>query len=286
MKTLVLALLLFSFGLPVVLAIGSVIVNLRSDRERLGRYQAKLGAGFWGRVCLGAVHAMASTGLIGLTYWLGFFPGRQGRGGGPPLLLVHGLYHNPSVWIFFRRCLKRAGFGNIYTFGYNSFTRTYPDLVFEMTRRMEEVLAENPGQKVGLIGHSLGGLIVRGAMADDRFKGRLGAVITLGAPHQGSELAAFGIGRLARSLHPANPIFAQLRAQKPVEGVAKLSLFVPVDSIVFPVRCLEIEEPGWQQEARQPSVSHVGLAYDRGLAYRVIDQLRECKESGWFEAKA
>lgn len=260
----------------------SALHNLLHDRERLGAWRAGLGPGFWGRVVLGGMDFLAAQVLVSLTFWMGGLPFRQGGGEGPPVILVHGLYHNPSAWLLFRRVLRREGFANVYTFGYNSFTRTYADLVHELTRHMEAVLRENPNQKLALVGHSLGGLIIRGAMADDRFKGRIAAVVTLGTPHRGSALAALGIGRLARQLRPSDHIFQQLAAQRNVEGVAKLSLFAPVDNMVFPVRCLEVDEPGWQQECRQPSVSHQGMIYDRGLALRTVAHLRECLESGWF----
>jgi triacylglycerol esterase/lipase EstA (alpha/beta hydrolase family) len=120
-------------------------------------------------------------------------------------------------------------------------------------------------------------------MADDRFRGKLGAVITLGTPHQGSALAALGIGRLARQLRPANSIFEQLAAQKSDENVAKLSLFTSLDNMVFPTRLLEIAEPGWEQECIAPDVGHVGLLYDRGVVQKTIALLEKCQQSGGFE---
>ncbi len=275
MTILLMFLLVFCVGLPLALCLASIALNLTMDRERLDKYRAELGPGFWWRVCLGAVNAAASTMFIGLTYALGYLRLRQGSGEGVPIILVHGLYHNPSAWLVMRRRLKRAGFGNVYTYGYNSFTRTYFDLVHEMTQSMETVLAANPGRKLVLVGHSLGGLVIRGAMADDRFRGKISAVVTLGTPHKGSELAWVGIGRLARSLRPSNQIFEWLAAQKRVEGVPRLSLFVPIDNMVFPVRCLELGEPGWVEECRQPDVNHVGLIYDRGFATRTIEHLEQ-----------
>lgn len=274
------------------LYVASILYNRRHDRERLDRYRCQLGSGFWGRVALGCVNFISSQLIISLTYVFGNLPYLLGKGEGPqpgldgeePVILVHGLFHNSSAWMLFKRCLKREGYGNTSVYGYNSFTRTYADLVHELTLKMEQVLKANPGKKIALVGHSLGGLIIRGAIADERFKGRLAAVVTLGTPHQGSELARLGIGRLARQLCPTDPIFEQLAAQKPVEGVAKLSLHTPLDNMVFPTRLLEIAEPGWQQECLQPSVSHQGMVYDRAIFERVLALFEECRESGWFDA--
>ncbi len=267
--------LAFCVGLPLALYLTSIVVNLVMDRERLDKYRAKLGPGFRWRVCLGALSAVVSTIFIGLTYALVYLRLSQGSSEGVPIILVHGLYHNPSAWLIMRCRLKRAGFGNVYTYGYSSFSLTYFDLVHEMTQKMEQVLAANPGRKLALVGHSLGGLIIRGAMADDRFCGKISVVVTLGSPHKGSELAWIGIGRLARSLHPSSHIFEWLAVQKKVQGVALLSLFAPIDNMVFPVRGLELGEPGWIEECRQPDVSHVGLIYDRGFAARTIKHLKQ-----------
>ncbi|MGE4504720.1 MAG: esterase/lipase family protein [Desulfovibrionaceae bacterium] len=282
---------LFVVLVPLGLMAASAVINLRDDGERFARWRAAAmggeGKGFWARSFIGALNACASTGVVGATYALGLLPRRQGRGEGPPVLLVHGLYHNPSAWLGFRRVLRREGFGNLYDFGYGSFSSTFADLVHGLTVRMERVLAENPGARLTLVGHSLGGLVIRAAMADGRFAGRVGAVATLGTPHQGSLLARLGIGRLARSLHPEDPLFERLATQEPVRGVPCLSLFTPLDNMVFPVRGLELpegetagEESAWTQEPLPPLFSHVGMVYDRGVALRVADHLREADAAG------
>ena len=119
--------------------------------------------------------------------------------------MVHGLYHNPSIWKPLSGTLRRAGFGALHTYGYSSFGPSFGRIVEGLIKRVEEILKENPGGKVVFIGHSLGGLLARKAIADPRLKGRVAALVTLGSPHQGSEMARLALGRLGRTLIPDDP---------------------------------------------------------------------------------
>ena len=51
-----------------------------------------------------------------------------------------------------------------------------------------------------LIGHSLGGLLIKSVLNHPDLADHIGLVITLATPHQGSVLAGLAMGRLGRSL--------------------------------------------------------------------------------------
>jgi pimeloyl-ACP methyl ester carboxylesterase len=202
--------------------------------------------------------------------------------GAPPVILVHGLYHNPAAWLVLRRRLAAAGFADVRCFAYSSFGPPFADIATSLADMILATAADMGDGRVLLVGHSLGGLLIRAACADARLARagtRMAGVVTLGTPHRGSRLAAtLGMGRLARSLAPDGAAIAQVRALP--DAVARgLSLYSPTDGMVLPLSgsLLDARERdgGWTQECLPP-VSHVGLLYSGEAARRTIAFLKGC----------
>jgi pimeloyl-ACP methyl ester carboxylesterase len=213
----------------------------------------------------GIFQGFASILLVCLFFPLGFMrswrhPRARDQCSLPPVVLVHGLYHNASGWLLYRFWLKRAGFRKVYGFNYSSFGVSFEDVVARFGRFVEEVEVENPGQAPVLIGHSLGGVVARAFADAPDHAGRVKALVTLGSPHGGSKLAALSLGRLGQSLLYGGPLFEQLkRAPAPV-GSHRLAIFSPMDTMVLPLEGLKIHDPGWKQLETSP-VGHVGLLF-------------------------
>lgn len=206
----------------------------------------------------------------------------------PPVILVHGLYHNPAAWFVMRHRLARAGYLDVRCYGYASFGRDFADIAAGLARFMLETAQQAPQGRVLLLGHSLGGLVIRAACADPRVVSgrqcRVAGVVTLGTPHRGSTLArVLGIGRLARGLGPGGRVvrLVQALACCPAPG---LSLFTPTDGMVLPLSGALLDEDarraGWVERA-VPPVSHVGLLYSGAAAREALAFFEELAgESG------
>ena len=198
-----------------------------------------------------------------------------------PVILVHGLYHNPAAWFVLRSRLARAGYAQVRCFGYASFGRSFEAIAADLAELLLAVAKDAPGGRVALVGHSLGGLLIRAACADARVacsEGcRVAGVVTLGTPHRGSTLAGMlGLGRLARGLAPGGEVISRVRAQPCFFGPA-LSLFTPTDGMVLPLSGSLLDEreraAGWTERALPPT-SHVGLLYSRAAAGEILAFLR------------
>lgn len=194
-----------------------------------------------------------------------------------PVILVHGLYHNPAAWTVFRRRLAAAGFTDVRPYAYSSFGPAFEHIASGLAELMLQAAEASPAKRVLLVGHSLGGLLIREACADARIAGggrcRVAGVVTLGTPHRGSRLAGLlGVGRLARGLTPGGGVIARVRGL-PACAAPALSLFSPTDGMVLPLSgsLLDAREEaaGWRQECLCP-VSHVGLLYSREAARRAV----------------
>ena len=63
-------------------------------------------------------------------------------------------------------------------------------LAEQLVAEVETILCATGADKVHLVGHSLGGVVIAQAIADRRLDGRVDTVITLGSPFGGSPWAA------------------------------------------------------------------------------------------------
>lgn len=200
----------------------------------------------------------------------------------PPVLLVHGLYHNAGCWTLFRRPLQRAGFTNIYAFQYNSWTGRFEEILKDLEKYVEEVEAQFPGQGVVLVGHSLGGLLCRTLMEGPTGRNRnvLG-LITLGTPHHGSKLGALGPGRLAQRLTYRGAIVAWIERNTAdataCPTIPKMALYSPVDNMVLPHDALFPHQRDWELLRTAP-ISHVHMLYHRKTALQIIQCISRIEE--------
>jgi pimeloyl-ACP methyl ester carboxylesterase len=234
--------------------------------------------GSWSSLARGIFSGFLSLGLVVLLYpwglWRALWKSSSAAACSlPPVILVHGLFHNPSAWIVYRWWLKRAGFANTYALSYNSWKHSFPEILKQLETLVKEVRDLCPGAPVILIGHSLGGLLCRAyaEQADDQ--GRIGAVITLGAPHQGSKLTVFGLGALARSLAFRGSLILDIERKRKPLSIPCLAVYSPVDNMVLPREALRIPYSGWDYHETAP-ISHVSLLYHKPTAVFVISKIK------------
>ncbi|SCZ50148.1 esterase/lipase family protein [Thiohalomonas denitrificans] len=134
------------------------------------------------------------------------------------VVLVHGLWMTGAEMALLRRRLSRCGY-RTYQFRYRSLRR---DLSAN-AHRLHRFLATVPGDTVHLVGHSLGGLVIR-KLFQQFPQQRPGRIVTLGTPHNASAVARylrrFRAGRvlLGRS---AQALCSELT---PWEGVRELGV--------------------------------------------------------------
>lgn len=111
---------------------------------------------------------------------------------GPPLVLLHGLCMNEAQW-------RRDGADIPAAFaalGYQPLGLRYNSgrPIWRNGAELAALLDEVPGP-LTLLGHSMGGLVARSAVAQAgrrRWRRRLRALVTLGTPHQGAPLERGG----------------------------------------------------------------------------------------------
>ncbi|MDT5010907.1 MAG: triacylglycerol lipase, partial [Mycobacterium sp.] len=101
-----------------------------------------------------------------------------------PVLLVHGFGGAKSSWYFVARALAAKGL-TVDAISYTPFGTSVERLADRLAVEVERMLSQTGADKVHLIGHSLGGVVIAQAIASGRLAGKVDTVVTLGAPFGG-----------------------------------------------------------------------------------------------------
>ena len=234
--------------------------------------------GLWRPMLRSMGTALAGDVMVAATFPTILMQEPEEGDGTMPVLLVHGLYHNRTAWLLFKRRLRRAGFTNLHTYGYNSYTQDFDHAMHGMRAKLDWLLGDDPDARVILVGHSLGGLICRCAAGDPRYCDRVACLVTLGSPHKGSELALAGCNRMARQLIPGRRIAREVAAA-PDPDCPRLGILTLIDDYVFPLDLLRTGRDGWVERVCSP-MSHVWMLYSAEVAGTVAGFLKESLNRG------
>jgi pimeloyl-ACP methyl ester carboxylesterase len=110
-----------------------------------------------------------------------------------PVVLVHGLFGDPTNFLALRAALEARGARNFASFSYRP-RLDYPRLASWLAERIDAVCRATGMAEVDVVGHSLGGLVARHLL--ETSGDRVRRLVTLGAPyfaraHPPGELAVF-----------------------------------------------------------------------------------------------
>ena len=121
--------------------------------------------------------------LIGLSPVIAFYNDEK-PGDKEIIVLLHGLGRsNASMWLLAAR-LSYAGY-YVQRVGYSSLDQTPEEIIKEISTQINDCCLKHDN-KVHFVGHSLGGLMVRAYLQNNKVK-NLGRVVLLGTPNQGTK---------------------------------------------------------------------------------------------------
>jgi triacylglycerol lipase len=189
-----------------------------------------------------------------------------------PVVLVHGYASTESVWTPLRRALADAGFGHIVSLNYNSFVTDPVAVSAELTHQALLALAAAGASRIHLVGHSLGGLIVRGALATSAaLSAQTASAVTIASPHSGALLARFAPGRCARIMHRGpRSVLPGCDAPRPVRWLAYYS---DADRVVPPASARLADSPCGGTNLLVPGCGHLTICRDARLIGSLVSEL-------------
>ena len=193
-----------------------------------------------------------------------------------PLVLLHGINDNSSALLSMYTRLRKQGYP-VYVFSYFSLFVSVETTLSRFDDFVHVVEASYPGRKPVLIGHSLGGILIRRWLMKAENQLRPLGVITLGTPHGGSKMAVFAPGRLAKLLLPASAFIAELKEARLSEALPCVSLVSPIDEAVLPASSL-IPPSDWKMRVTNRS-SHFSMLFCAYVFKTLLEELRAIENS-------
>ena len=193
-----------------------------------------------------------------------------------PILFVHGIVDNHSIFAVLELALRRRGFRNLSCFDYGLLTRDVRRAARNLATAIERLGAESGYERIHVIGHSLGGLIARyyvQCLGGDR---RVHTLITVGTPHSGTLLARAGRAfPLVRQLAPGSDLLREL-AEPATCSTRFVAFYSDLDHVVVPSRNGRIDHPDLQaRNVAIRGIGHLSMPNNGRIAFEIASALQE-----------
>ncbi|MCP9957661.1 esterase/lipase family protein [Streptomyces sudanensis] len=223
------------------------------------------------------------TGLAPAALRPGRCPATAPHGTRPPVVLLHGLSDNCSVFVPLHRALARDGTRHVQAVNHSPLICDLRTAAHRLTDHVDELRARTGHDEVDLVGHSLGGLVARYYVQRLGGASHVRTVVTLGTPHEGTSAAPLaGVHPLVRQMRPDSPVLRELAAPAPGCRTRFISFWSELDLWMSPVETARLDHPDLDTvNVRVGGVGHLTLPVHPSVTARVVAELdREAPASG------
>ena len=199
-----------------------------------------------------------------------------------PIVLVQGIIDNHATFTWMEYALRRRGFQTLSAYNYGLLTHNIPHAAVHLGEAIEELAASTGYERVHVIGHSLGGLIARyyvQRLGGDR---HVHTLITLGTPHQGTQLAwAVPLLPLVRQLAPSSSLIQELAEPAAECRTRFLAFYSDIDHLIVPSRNARLDHPDLNvRNIPVRGVGHLSMPNNGRIAFTITQALRELDPDG------
>ena len=194
-----------------------------------------------------------------------------------PILLVHGIVDNHSVFTLLHRALRRRGFATVSSYDYGLLTRDVPAAAELLGEAIEKLAANSGYERVHVVGHSLGGLIARYYVQRLGGDARVHTLVTLGTPHHGTALARpLRMLPLLDQLTPDASLIRELAEPVPGCQTRFVAFYSDIDHVVWPSRNARLDHPDLEvRNIPVHRVGHLSMPNNGQVAFRIASVLAE-----------
>lgn len=224
--------------------------------------------------------ARETRSMLADNFWLLPFEGRAlrpdplpAREGAVPVLMVHGYLSNRGMLAPLVRALERAGAPQVFTFNCQGIFTPIDGLVAQLDACVVRTLEATGREHLVLVCHSMGGLVARAWLAKHGAR-RIERVVTVASPHNGTLVAALGLGANARQMRPGSDFLRALAAAEGDRGPSCpfTSIYTVHDNLVAPQ---ETSRLPWAKNVELSGWGHVGVLGSDELHLLVAEELRQ-----------
>jgi Lipase (class 2) len=200
---------------------------------------------------------------------------------GTPIILIHGVIDNRSIFTLLRRSLRGRGFGRLYALNYSPFTDDITDVAARLRTLIEEVCEQTGYERVHIIGHSMGGLIARYYVQRLGGDAHVHTVCTLGTPHCGTIPAQFVPWPVIRQMRSTSEIMTELAEPAPGCRTRFVAIWSDLDQLVLPQRNARIQHPDLRaRNVLIRGIGHMSLPVDRRVVHEISTALAQLDHDG------
>jgi Palmitoyl protein thioesterase len=191
-----------------------------------------------------------------------------------PVVLVHGLIDNHSIFAVMRRSLRRRGFTSVCSWNYSPLLSDVARGAADLGEHLQRLCEQTGHERVHVVGHSLGGLLARYHVQRQGGDQHVESLVTLGTPHQGSVLAHLLPTPLVRQLRPGSAVLRELAEPAPGLRTAVTAVYSDLDQVVVPTNAGRCDHPDLQaRNVLVRGVGHMSLPFHRGVMDEVATTL-------------
>jgi len=200
---------------------------------------------------------------------------------GTPIILIHGLVDNRSIFTLLRRALRRRGFGRVLTLNYSPFTQDIRSVAARLAALVEKTCEETGYERVHVVGHSLGGVIARYYVQRLGGDAHVHTVCTLGSPHAGTFAAHLLPQKVVKQLRPGSDVMTELAEPCPGLRTRFIAFWSDLDQLVVPKRSARIDHPDLlARNVLLRGVGHMSLPIDGRVVREIAAALAHLDEDG------
>jgi triacylglycerol lipase len=200
---------------------------------------------------------------------------------GTPILLIHGMVDNRSIFTVLRRSLERRGFHRVLSLNYSVRTGDVRAAAERLSAHVEGICADTGFERIHVIGHSMGGLIARYYVQCLGGDERVHTLVTLGSPHRGTATAYLVPYRLGRQLRPGSDVVTELAAPVAHCRTRFLAVWSDLDQMIMPKGHARIDHPDLvARNVLVPGVGHMSLPIHRRAVHEISMTLAQLDEDG------
>jgi palmitoyl protein thioesterase len=200
---------------------------------------------------------------------------------GTPILLVHGMVDNRSIFTVLRRALRRRGFGRVWTLNYHVLTQDLRAAARRLEQAVEAICEETGYERIHVIGHSMGGIIARYYVQRMGGDQRVHTLVTLGSPHGGTRAARLLPRGVCRQLRPNSDVIVELGAPLEHCRTRFLCFWSDLDVLISPKHAARIDHPGLNvRNVFVRGVGHMSLPIDGRVTREIANTLAQLDSDG------
>lgn len=152
-----------------------------------------------------------------------------------PLLLIHGIACNRAIWRPMVARLRAAGFAPVRMVDLEPLFTDIDSYTAGVERELLTLQRCSPGISVGIVAHSMGGLVARATLRSAQ-PGLIDRIVTIATPHHGTAIARLFREPALLQMRPGSAWLKSLNAAQHPTTIPFTCIYSLQDNLIAPAR--------------------------------------------------